>query len=289
MNHNKTEDEMINKIKYFGLLTFATILMAVGVYYFKFTNNFTFGGVTGLSILIAQVSGLTASTLNLILNLALLVLGYFFLGRSFIAKTAYCSILLSVSISMFEWFSPMAAPLTDEPVLELCFAIILPAFGSAILFNVGASSGGTDILAMVLRKYTSLDIGRALLATNCIITLGSFLVFNIETALYSILGLGISSLLVDNVIESINQCKYFNVVCVNPKPVCDFITKELHRSATTCNGKGAFTGKDKYIIFTVMNRVEALKLRNFIKENEPTAFILISNTSQIVGKGFHTI
>ncbi|MFI3208522.1 MAG: YitT family protein [Eubacteriales bacterium] len=280
---------MIHKIKHFGLLTFAVILMAIGIYYFKFTNNFNFGGVTGISVIVARTTSLSASTFNFILNLLLLAIGFFFLGRSFIAKTAYCSILLSGTISFLEWIHPVTTPLTTEPMLELCFAIIFPAIGSAILFNIGASSGGTDILAMILKKYTSLNIGWALLATNCIITLISFFVFNIETALYSILGLAISSLLVDNVIEGINQCKYFNVVCADPKPICDFITKKLGRSATTCDGKGAFTGKDKYIIFTVMSRAEAIKLRNFINAQEPTAFILISNTSQIIGKGFHSI
>ncbi len=277
---------MLKKIKHFGLMTFATLLMTIGVYYFKFTNNFTFGGITGLSVVVAQVTPITPSTFNLIVSLTLLVIGTFFLGKSFIAKTAYCSILLSVTISILEWVHPLDAPLTDQPVLELCFAIILPAIGSAILFNIGASSGGTDIIAMILRKYTSLDIGKSLLATNCMITFASFFVFDIETALYSILGLAVTSLLVDNVIESINQCKYFNVVCSNPEPICTFVTDVLHRSATTCQGKGAFTGKDKFIIFTVMSRLEAIKLRNFIKEQEPEAFILISNTSQIIGKGF---
>lgn len=276
-------------MKYYGTLTFATLLMAVGVYFFKFTNNFTFGGITGLSVVVAQLIPISASTFNLIANLTLLVIGIFFLGKTFIARTAYCSILLSITISFLEWLQPMPATLTDQPVLELCFAIILPSLGSAILFNMGASSGGTDIIAMILRKYTSLDIGRALLATNCLITFASFFVFDIETALYSILGLAITSLLIDNVIESINQCKYFNVVCNNPKPICDFITKELHRSATTCQGTGAFTGKDKFIIFTVMSRMEAVKLRNYIKQEEPTAFILISNTSQIIGKGFQNV
>lgn len=280
---------MFQKIKYFSTLTFATLLMAVGVYFFKFPNNFTFGGITGLSVVVAQVSSASAATFNLIVSMSLLVIGFFFLGKSFIARTAYCSILLSVTISVLEWLYPMTEPLTDQPVLELCFAIILPSIGAAILFNVGASGGGTDIIAMILKKYTSLDIGKALLATNCMITLASCFVFDIETALYSILGLAVTSLLVDNVIESINQCKYFNVVCTNPEPICNFITQELHRSATTCQGKGAFTGKDKYIIFTVMSRLEAIKLRNYINAQEPNAFILISNTSQIIGKGFHNV
>lgn len=278
---------MLKKIKYFTIMTLATLLMSVGVYYFKFANNFNFGGVTGLAVLFAHTGAISASTVNLIGCLLLLAIGCLFLGKSFIARTAYCSILLSFTISFLEWVAPLSGPLTNEPLLELCFAVVLPATGSAILFNIGASVGGTDILAMMLKKYTSLDIGRSLLIINGAISFASFLVFDIETSLFSILGLVVSSLLVDNVIESINLCKYFNVVCTNPKPICDFITKELHRSATTCPGKGAFTGKDKYIIFTVMSRIEAIRLRNFIKDQEPEAFILISNTSQIIGKGFH--
>lgn len=278
----------INKnFKYFAQLTFATLIMAAGVHFFKFTNNFNFGGVSGLAVLVAQLGIMSASDFNLVFNFILLAAGCFFLGKKFIATTAYCSILLSVAISGFELLWPITKPLTDDPLLELCFAIVLPAIGAAIMFNLGSSSGGMDIVAMILMKFTSLNIGISLLVTNIFITLGSFLLFDVSTALYSIIGLAVSSLVIDNVIESINLCKYFNVVCNNPEPICDYITKELNRSATTCQGKGAFTGKDKYIIFTVMSRVEAVKLRNFIKHKEPNAFILISNTSEIVGNGFH--
>ncbi len=269
-------------------MTLATILLAFGIYYFKFANNFNFGGVSGLSVLIGETGLLSASTFNLIANLVLLVIGVFALGKSVIGLTAYCSVLLSLTIAFFERFLPLHQPLTDEPILELCFAIALPAIGSGILFNIGASSGGLDILAMIMKKYTRYNIGTALLIINSTVAFASFFFFDIETSLYSILGLAISSLMIDSVIENINLCKYFNVVCTNPKPICDYITKELHRSATTISGTGAFTGKDKYVIFTAMNRVEAIKLRNYIKAHEPESFILISNTSNIVGKGFRS-
>lgn len=273
--------------KYFIQLTLAAVLMACGTYFFKFTNNFNFGGVSGLAVLVSKSNLISASNFNLVASIALLILGCFVLGKKFIASTAYCSIILSLTISAFDAFIPLNGSLTNDPLLELCFAIVMPAIGSAIMFNLGASSGGMDIVAMILRKYTSLNIGYALILSNVFITLGSFILFDTTTALYSVLGLAISSLVIDNVIESINLCKYFNVVCNNPDPICDYITKELNRSATTCQGKGAFTGKDKYIIFTVMSRMEAVRLRNFIKQHEPTAFILISNTSEIVGNGFH--
>ncbi len=275
--------------KHFFLLTASTLLMAFGTYFFKFTNNFTFGGITGLAVLVAKTGLMSAGDFNMIASMLLLIAGLIILGKEFAAKTAYCSILLSVALSAMERLWPISEPLTSQPMLELCFAIALPALGSAVLFNIGSSSGGTDIIAMILKKYSSFDIGRALMISDAVITTASFFVFDIETGLYSFLGLAIRSFMIDNFIESFNLSKYFNVVCDHPKPICDFIVHSLGRSASVCLARGAYSGKDKYLILTALNRVQAVKLRNFIKQQEPTAFILISNTSEIIGKGFHSI
>lgn len=280
---------MKSQFKNFILMTVSTLIMAVGIYFFKFANNFTFGGITGLAVLIAKTGIVSASDFTFITNMVLLAIGFFVLGKKFAAKTGYCSILLSVSLSALERIFPMSHPLTDQPVLELAFAIALPAFGSAVLFNIGASSGGTDVVAMIMKKYSSLDIGKALMLTDFIITLSGCFVFDIETGLYSFLGLFVRSFMIDGFIESLNLSKYFNVVCKNPEPICNYIKEHLNRSATIVSGQGAFSGENKYIIFTVLNRVEAVKLRNYIKENSPDAFLLISNTSEIIGKGFHSI
>lgn len=277
------------KSKNLLLLTGSTLLIAAGTYFFKFANNFTFGGITGLAVLVAKSGLISASDFTFLVNMILLVFGFIILGKKFAAKTAYCSILLSVSLSLLERLYPMEAPLTDQPMLELAFAIALPSLGSAVLFNLGSSSGGTDIIAMILKKYTSADIGKSLLATDFLITLAGCFVFDIETGLYSFLGLSIRSFLIDGFIESLNLSKYFNVVCKEPEPICRFIKNELHRSATIVDAKGAFSGERKYLVLTVLNRFQAVKLRNYIKENAPDAFLLISNTSQIIGKGFHSI
>ena len=277
------------KIKNAVLLTGSTLVMAIGIYFFKFANNFTFGGITGLSVLVAKSGILSASDFTFISNMILLILGCIVLGKKFAAKTAYCSILLSVALSLLERIYPMSHPLTDQPMLELAFAIALPSLGSAILFNIGASSGGTDVIAMIMKKYTIFNIGKALMITDFFITAAGFFVFDIKTGLYSFLGLFIRSFMIDSFLESLNLSKYFNVVCTNPEPICRFIKEELNRSATIVTAKGAFSGKEKYIIFTVLNRIEAVKLRNFIKANEPEAFLLISNTSEIIGKGFHSV
>lgn len=280
---------MKSQFKNFTLLTFSTLVMAVGVYFFKFTNNFTFGGITGLAVLIAKSGVISAGDFSFVSNMILLVIGFFILGKKFAAKTAYSSILLSVTLSALERICPMSHPLTDQPMLELAFAIALPSIGSAILFNIGASSGGTDVIAMIMKKYTSFDIGKALLVTDFFITLAGCFVFDIETGLYSFLGLALRSFMIDGFIESLNLSKYFNVVCNDPHPICTYINEVLHRSASIVPAKGAFSGEDKFIIFTALNRVEAVRLRNYIKEHSPDAFLLISNTSEIIGKGFHSI
>lgn len=280
---------MKSKLKNFSLLTISTLIMAVGIYFFKFANNFTFGGITGIAVLVAKFLPISASDFSFVVNILLLIIGWIVLGKSFAEKTAYSTILLSISLSLLERIYPMSHPLTNEPLLELIFAILLPALGSAILFNIGASSGGTDVIAMILKKNTSVDIGKGLMISDLIFTLAGFLVFNVKTGLYSLFGLIMRSALIDNFIESFNRSKYFHVVTSNATCICDFIQNDLQRGATIVNATGAFTGDDKYIILTVLSPSQAVKLRNFIKEQDPKAFLLVSNTSEIIGKGFHSV
>lgn len=270
----------------YAILTLATVLLDLGVYIFKFPNNFTFGGVTGIALLGAKILPLTPSQLNLIINVALLIIGFVFVGKEFGVKTVYVSLLSSFLLSGAEVLFPLTEPLTDEPVLELIYAIVLPAVSAAMLFNIGASSGGTDILAMLLKKYTSINIGTALFLTDMFIAVAACFLFGIETGLFSICGLLAKSFVVDSVIENINLCKVFTIICDNPKPLCGYITEVLKRSATIYSASGAYTGEPKTVIVTIMKRSQAVQLRNFIKRTEPTAFISITNSSEIIGKGF---
>ena len=277
---------LIRFLKEYSIITASTMLVVIGVYFFKFPNNFSFGGVTGIAVVLAKLLPMSPGTINFILNMLLLVFGFLFLGRDFAVKTVYVSILMSAGLSALEKCLPMSGPLTSQPVLELVFAIFLPAAGSAILFNIGTSSGGTDIIAMILRKHTSLSIGKVLFFVDLLITVAACFTFNIETGLFSFCGLMAKTLVIDNVIESINKCKYFNVVCDDPEPICDFIIHDLKRSATVCKAEGAFSRKDKWMILAAMKPGQALQLRNYVKSVEPHAFIMISSTSEIIGKGF---
>ena len=185
---------------------------------------------------------------------------------------------MSLGLSVLERVCPLDRPLTTEPLLELMFAIFLPAISSAILFNIGASSGGTDIIAMILKKHTSLNIGTVLMLVDVASVAASFFVFGPETGLFSTIGLAAKSLVIDDVIENINLCKCFNIICDNPDPICDYIINTLHRSATIYQAQGAFTHHNKTVIMTTMSRGQALKLRSYIRQVEPHAFMPVSYT-----------
>ncbi|BCJ97998.1 YitT family protein [Anaerocolumna chitinilytica] len=280
--------KLIDILKEYLFISAGVELVVIGVYFFKFPNNFSIGGVTGLAILLSNVLGpkISSSTVVFVINMILLLVGYIVIGKSFGNKTAYGSVLMSASLSFLQYILPMKAPLTDEPVLELAFAVLLPAVGAAMLFNIGASTGGTDVIAMILKKYSNIDIGKSLFMSDLILTLASFLIFDVKTSLLSLLGLLIKSTMVDTIIENLNLHKYLTIICTDPQPISDYILNTLHRSATISDAKGAFSNQEKKIIFTVMNRSQAVLLRRFIKETEPDAFILITNTSEIIGRGF---
>lgn len=276
-------------IKEYVMITLAIIIMVVGVYFFKFPNNFAFGGVTGYASIVSKVTGISSGAFTNIANLILLLIGFIFIGKSFGLKTIYASLVFTVVLAIFTRYFPVNKPLTDEPFLEMVLAVGIPSVATGILFNIGASSGGTDILAMILKKYTPINIGKTFLLVDVFAVILSFFVFGIEVALFSFVGLIAKSFVVDSAIESINLAKCFTIICDNPEPICDFIIKKLNRSATVYEAKGAFQHNQKMIILTTMKRAQAIKLRNYIRNNQPSAFMMITNSSEIIGKGFQHI
>ena len=271
----------------YSLLTLGTALVAMGTYFFKFPNQFSTGGVTGIAVILSSIfPAISSSLFASVINVLFLFLGFFFLNRGFGVRTIYCSLLFSGMLSGLEWLVPMSSPLTDEKLLELFFGVILPALGSAILFNTQGSTGGTDILAMILKKFTSLDIGMALLYVDVLIAGSTLILIDVETGLFSLLGLVLKSVLVDSVIESLNRRKSFILVTSCPEEVCDFITHTLHRSATFWKAEGAYSHQDKWVVLTALSRAQAVALRRHLKSIDPHAFMLITNSSEIFGKGF---
>lgn len=290
LRQRPTKAALVENAKFFLLLNAGLVATALGIALFKTPNHFAFGGTSGLSIILSTLfPRWNVGFFMWVVNAALVLLGFVFLGVRSMGWTIYSSFALSFFVSLCESIWPLSAPLTHDVFLELCYAVILPAIGSAIVFNIGASTGGTDIVAMILHKYTSLEIGRALLVSDlAIVVVGAYL-YGPATGLYCILGMVLKTTVVDSAIESINLRKVCTVVTTEPGPVRDFIVKELKRSATEERAEGAYTHEEKWVLMTVLTRSQAQHLRRFVRRNDPHAFITIVNSSEIVGKGFRSI
>ena len=161
--------EKIQKTNRFLFMSLGCVLLSVGIYFFKIPNGFVTGGVSGIGTLLGKVTPVTPAVWIWILNIALMLFGFLLLGKQTGIKTVYCSMLYSAIMYLLEKFVPISIPLSNQPMLELIYAMILTSIGSAIIFNCNASSGGTDIAALILKKYTNTDVGKALLCVDFIV------------------------------------------------------------------------------------------------------------------------
>ena len=290
LRQHLTKENVLSDLRFFLFLNAGLFLTALGIELFKTPNNFAFGGTSGLSIILATLfPRWNVGAFMWVVNLALVVLGFALLGRKSMGWTVYSSFALSFYVSLCEWLFPLTGPMTDDTFLEFCFAVLLPALGSAIVFNVGASTGGTDILAMILQKYTSLEIGRALLVSDLGIVLVGALLYGARTGMYCILGMVLKCTVVDSAIESLNLRKVCTIITKYPDHVEKYIIEELHRSATEQPAYGAYTHQKERMLVTVLTRAEATRLRIYLRKIDPKAFITIVNSSEIIGKGFRSI
>jgi uncharacterized membrane-anchored protein YitT (DUF2179 family) len=289
-----SKKQVFGKIRYWSFLNFGVLLMAIGIYFFKAPNGFATGGVSGISIILANVLPImTQATYMMIINVLLLIVGIFVLGRECGALTIYCSLMLSLENWVFEMLIPLEGPLTSYPLLELVYAVLLTGIGSAIIFKCHASSGGTDIVALILKRFSHMNVGTALLFSDFIIAAASFIRFSdggvelaAETGLFSMLGLFAKVFVIDDIIDSINMCKSFSIITAKPQEIEEYIMAEMHHGATILDASGAYTGEGLTVIMTVCRRSEAIKLRKRVTEIDPHAFIIITKTSEILGKGF---
>ncbi len=280
---------VMKKTKNFMMMTLGCVLLSLGVYFFKIPNGFATGGVTGIATILAPITPVSAGAWIWGLNILLLIAGFIFLGTENGIKTIYCSMLYSAIVYLLEIVIPVNHPLSGEPLLELIYVMLLTSIGAAMIFNSGASSGGTDIVALIMKKYTSLDVGKSLLVVDFAVAVSAFFIFNIQTGLFSLLGLFSKAFIVDAVIENLNTCKYFVVITNKRDEITEFIIKTLHHGATVNSVVGEYTKEEKTMIHTVCKRIEAIKLRSEIKRIDPHAFIIVTTSSEIIGRGFRSV
>ena len=293
----ETRTNILKVLKEYFLLSIGTIIVTAGLYIFAIPNSFVMGGVTGISIIVAPLlpTWLTPATLVLILNVILLLVGFAFLGKDFGFKTVYTSILLSFVGILIEYLGTAGLPegqsrypLTGNLVLELVLSVVLPAIGSAIVFYYNGSGGGTDIIAMILKRYSRIESGKALLCVDFFIMLVSF-TYGAEIGLLSALGLFAKSLIVDRVNLSMNRSKYCIIITTFPEEIGEYINKVIQRGATMWKGVGVYTHESKYILLVVMNPRQAKIVRDEIKRIDEHAFLVLTDTSDIVGNGFRAL
>lgn len=308
MDRQKRKEKIRQTAREYLAITFGILLVAIGVYFFKFPNRISTGGVTGLAIVLGQIfPSVSQSNFVLIFNLFFLILGFAVLGRDFGFKTVYGSLLLSGLLELFDLimkvsnapagFLPLTVTASDpagEPVLELFFAVAFPAAGAAILFFNHGSSGGTDIVAMIIHKYTSIDSGKALLISDIVLVLVTFWNFtegrfDPKVGLLSLAGLIAKAVAVDVMIAGINQSKYHLIITTHREEVEEYIIKKLKRGATVWKCEGAYTHGEEYALVAVMNRAQSYHFRRFIKEIDPRSFVIVTNSSDILGKGFRQV
>lgn len=279
-------DEHIGPIKKYSILTVGAVVLALANYVFKFPNHFSFGGVAGFAVILSGMFGGSASTYTFVINMLLLLIAFPILGKEVAMRSFYVSIVFSGVLEVAQYVYPIDKPITNQPVLELVFSFMLLAVCSAIFFFMDASSGGTDIIALILKKYTNISIGTALLVVDFIVVIVAFFVYGVTVGLFSLAGFLAKSFFIDTVIESLNLCKYFTIISKNAEPICNYINAELNHGATIYDARGAYTKDNKQVVMTVVKREQARNLRNYVHKVDPDAFMMITNSSEIIGKGF---
>lgn len=283
--------EMIKKfsVKDFVMITLGIFLVAFGLEYFHIPNNIAAGGVSGLAIIINNfIPALPVGIIILILNVILFAVAFLTLGGGFGAKTLYASFGLSGIMWIMEtFFTPVV--LSEDLFINAAVGALIIGTGMAMVFNYGASTGGTDILAKILNKYFHVEIGKSLLAVDFVIGITGLATFGITAGLYALLCIVANGTLIDRLIDGFNTSKELMIISKREEQIIRFIIEELDKSCTVLNGYGGYTSEDIQILYVILSRREYIRLRSYIKEIDPKAFISVNEVHEVLGEGFMDI
>ncbi|MBC2579557.1 YitT family protein [Clostridium sp. DJ247] len=276
--------------KEYSLITIGVLLVALGIEFFLAPNKIAAGGITGIAIIVNNfIPKLQIGILLLIMNIVLFIVAFIVIGNKFGAKTIYASLSLSGIISIMDRVMTPAMVITKDLLLASLFGMFLCGIGMGIVFNQNASTGGTDILAKIINKFTHLDMGKSLFVVDVIVTIFAGASFGAEIGMYAILSVIGNGIIIDTVIEGFNISKQLLIMSSKIDLINKFVIKELGRGCTILNGKGGYRKEDSYILYTVLSRKEFIRLKRYIKEIDPKAFITVSNAHEVLGEGFKDI
>ena len=270
-----------NTIKDFALITVGTAIVAVAVYFFMLPSHVSVGSGTALAMVLSNFIPLSVSTLTLILNIGLLVLGILLVGREFGAKTIYCTLLMPSMLGVLEVLFPNFQSITQDPLLDVVCYILVVSMGQAILFSYNASSGGLDIVAKILNKYFHLDLGKALAYSGMAVALSSALCYDSKTVVLSVLGTYFGGIIVDNFIFGIHIKRRVCVISQKLDEIVEFVLHDLHSGATLYESIGAYGKEKKMEMVTIVDKNEYRLLMDYIRKVDPKAFVTIYSVSDM--------
>ena len=256
-------------------------IYAIGFDLFLEPNQIGAGGISGLAIVLANFVPLPLSAITMILNVVLLIIGFFTCGREFGAKTVYTSLLLPVFLAVLERLFPNCGSLTGSQELDVLCYILVVSIGLSILFNRNASSGGLDIVAKIMNKYLHMELGRAMSLSGMCVALSAALVYDKKTVVLSILGTYFNGIILDHFIFDHNRKRRVCIITEKEEELRQFIIQELHSGATIYEAIGAYNFEKHNEIITIVDNSEYQKLINFINREDPKAFITIYNVSNM--------
>ena len=263
------------------ILTVAMTIIATSVYFFLVPSHASISSISGLGIVLSNFVPLPLSAITMILNVVLLVIGFFTCGKEFGAKTVYTSILLPVLLGLFEKLFPGSESLTGSQELDVICYILVVSVGLSILFNRNASSGGLDIVAKIMNKYLHMDLGKAMSLSGMCVALSAALVYDKKTVVLSILGTYLNGIVLDHFIFDHNIKRRVCIITKKEEELRNFIINDLHSGATVYEAIGAYNMEKHREIITIVDKSEYQRLMNYMNNEDPKAFVTVYHVSDM--------
>lgn len=270
-----------NTMKEFAIITVGTAIVAAAVFFFMLPSRVSVGSGAALAMVLSNFIPLSVSTITLIMNVGLLIIGFILIGPEFGAKTVYCSILMPLVMGVFEKIFPNFQSITQDPLLDVICYILVVGVGLAILFSRNASSGGLDIVAKIMNKYLKMDLGQAMSTSGIIVALSSALCYDSKTVVLSLLGTYFGGMVVDHFIFGINIKRRVCVISNDLEPIIDFVLHELHSGATLNEIIGAYDRTPRMEMVTIVDKNEYKQLMDYVRKIDPKAFVTVYSVSDM--------
>ena len=273
-------------LKKFFYVTLGSLILAIGIHFFIVPTKLVTGGASGFALLISLLTGVNMSAIYFAVNLVLIVLGIVTIGMTFGVLTIYSSMATSFFLYVLENIYNMKSPIIDDLLVSLLFGIIISAMGMVLVLNNGASTGGTDILGKMIEKYTHLSFANGLLICDGFITIGAWLIFGPKIGMYGIIEVVLNAALIDKMISGFNTKYNVSITSEKVEEINSFILNELGRGSTVYHAQGGFSGEDKKILTSVLDKKQYIQVKNYVKSIDHRAFFYVYTVSEIEGEGF---